>query len=59
MKCYVCGKTSATGTNLFRQNAKGLTGIWACAPHSKPVEDDIVRIVANISNSHKEKNSPN
>lgn len=48
MKCHVCGKTPAQGVNLYRQNAKGVPGIWACAAHSKPVEDELVRIVANL-----------
>jgi hypothetical protein len=56
MKCHICGKPPSDGTNLFRQNAKGQVGVWACAPHSKPVDDELVRIVANIQHNWKRAN---
>jgi uncharacterized cupin superfamily protein len=49
LKCHVCGKSASAGTNLYRQNPKGQPGVWACAAHSKPVEDELVRIVANLA----------
>lgn len=54
MKCFVCGKAPWDGFNLYRQNAKGETGIWACAAHSKPVEDDLVHIVAQLQKANND-----
>lgn len=48
MRCEVCGKSPDQGANLYRQNPKGQIGIWRCAVHSKPVDDELVRIVAAI-----------
>jgi hypothetical protein len=48
MKCFVCGKAPWDGFNLYRQNAKGEIGIWACAAHGKPVDDELVHIVAQL-----------
>lgn len=55
MKCFhpMCSVSPATGGALFRINAKGEVGIWACrahmagtdAPPIDPAVDDIVRIV--------------
>lgn len=53
MKCFKCGKSAADGTNLYRQNEKGVAGIWACAPHSKPVEQELVHIVAQLQQAQK------
>jgi hypothetical protein len=55
MKCHVCGKTAAQGFNLYRQNAKGQPGIFACAAHSKPVDDELVQIVASLQKQQQEK----
>ena len=57
MKCFKCEKHTSEGTNLYRQNAKGEAGIWACAAHSKPVEDDLVRIVAALQQENARKAS--
>jgi hypothetical protein len=55
MKCHVCHKTPSDGTNLYRQNAKGQPGVWACAAHSKPVDDELVRILAHLATTTPEK----
>lgn len=55
MKCMTCGATPSQGVNLYRQNPKGEEGIWACAKHSKPVDDEIVKIVAALQKSHQQK----
>jgi hypothetical protein len=52
---HVCHKTPSDGTNLYRQNAKGQPGVWACAAHSKPVDDELVRIVAHLATTTPEK----
>lgn len=52
MKCHICGKASWQGFNLYRQNPKGEAGIWACAAHSKPVDDELVNIVANLQKAN-------
>lgn len=48
MECYVCKKTPAQGTNLYRQNKKGEKGIWACSQHSKPVDGQLTQIVGYL-----------
>lgn len=56
MQCFKCGQKPSEGINLYRQNPKGVPGIFACAAHSRPVDDKLVQIVANLSNpSHNPK----
>ena len=43
-QCFVCDA---------RSKPKGETGIWRCAAHSKPVEDDLVKIVNALSMAAK------
>jgi len=44
LQCYVCGKTLNDGP-LFRQNAKGVLGIWACGEDNKiPVDKEIEEV---------------
>ncbi len=38
MKCMFCQKGMAQGVSLFRVNAKGQPGIWACAKHIKQTD---------------------
>jgi hypothetical protein len=33
MKCLFCQKGPAQGVSLFRVNAKGQPGMWACEKH--------------------------
>lgn len=33
--CHVCGKHPGMGVSVFRQNAKGQPGVWACEEHDK------------------------
>lgn len=54
MKCYKCEKTPTQGFNLYRQNQKGEVGVWACAEHSKPVDDDLVNVVGAIQKSMRQ-----
>jgi len=48
MKCITCGKGPADGTSVYRQNAKGVAGIWACEEHSKPVDPGLVELVHTL-----------
>lgn len=50
MKCEICGKSPADGeTTLFRQNAKGQSGIWRCEEHNhKFVPLDVAQTVAKL-----------
>lgn len=57
MKCHVCGKAPWQGFNLYRQNAKGQPGVWACAAHSKPVDDDLVNLVGQLQKANTESKS--
>ena len=42
-KCHVCGKASP----LFRQNEKGVPGIWACDEHNKKPVDPLVKEIVD------------
>lgn len=33
--CYICGKHPADGFTVYRQNEKGVSGIFACEEHDK------------------------
>ena len=56
MKWLTCGARASQGVNLYRQNERGEVGIWACAPHSKPVDDELVRVVAAVQKLQELKN---
>jgi hypothetical protein len=49
--CIICGRTMAEGATLYRVNAKGQPGIWACAKHindtdSKPDAETVQVVTA-------------
>ena len=50
MKCEICGKSPSDGTTtVFRQNAKGETGIWRCEEHNrKQVDHEVAQVVAEL-----------
>lgn len=48
MKCFQCGRGPSDGITVYRQNAKGETGIWACEKHTKPIEVGLAVDVAII-----------
>jgi hypothetical protein len=49
MKCEICGKTPFMGATLFRQNEKGVVGIWRCEEHNRKFDDtQLHQIVAEI-----------
>jgi hypothetical protein len=53
MKCVICKRGPLQGVTVFRINAKGQPGLWACkkhigqtdAPPIDPVVDEIVSII--------------
>lgn len=50
MRCYVCGLGPPEDpVTLYRQNEKGVKGIWACAEHNTrsidPDEAELIRIL--------------
>lgn len=51
MKCEKCGYGPMHGVSLFRQNAKGIPGIWRCErcldPNKLP-PDDVAQTVAEL-----------
>lgn len=59
MKCCICNKGPAEGISIFRINAKGVPGIWACKSHIKntdappiaPEVDEIVSILEQKDNN--------
>lgn len=52
MKCLFCQKGPAQGVSLFRVNAKGQPGVWACERHigqtDAAVDDDVRGIVSAL-----------
>ena len=54
MKCCICHRGPHDGVSLFRVNAKGVAGIWACKKHLKqtdapPIDPAVERIAAVVS----------
>ena len=52
MKCLFCGKGPAEGVTIYRINAKGQKGKWACEKHIgrtdatiAPEVRDVVRVL--------------
>lgn len=41
MNCLFCRKGPAQGVNLYRVNAKGQPGVWACAKHIKQTDASV------------------
>lgn len=57
MKCLFCQKGPAQGVSLFRVNAKGQPGVWACERHIGQTDaavDPEVRGIADALNPPKE-----
>lgn len=49
MKCEICGNTPDNGATLFRQNPKGVTGIWRCECCLQEAPNrEVAQIVAEI-----------
>lgn len=49
MKCLFCQKGPQQGVSLFRVNAKGQPGVWACEAHIGQTDakmDDVVQKLA-------------
>ncbi len=56
MNCLFCQKGPAQGVNLFRVNAKGQPGVWACSAHIGQTDagvDPEVRDIAETLNPRK------
>lgn len=47
MKCFKCGATVQEGP-LFRQNEKGVKGVFACRYHTVQLPDPELEQIANI-----------
>ena len=54
MKCSVpnCGEGMHTGTNLYRINEKGKSGVWVCQKHRHlaPPDKDLDKFVKVVNN---------
>ena len=53
MKCVICKKGISEGLTLYRINAKGVAGLWACTKHvahtdAPPLDPDLVHLVETI-----------
>ena len=50
--CAVCGRGPAGGTSIFRMNAKGQPGLWACNEHKDQfdarVPEDVMQVVRTL-----------
>lgn len=49
MKCLFCQKGIAEGVTLYRVNAKGQPGVWACAKHIGQTDAKVDPEVREIS----------
>lgn len=54
MRCFKCG-CSPQDEALFRQNEKGVKGIWACAWHRAAPVDSQVQELVDVIQPHSEK----
>lgn len=60
MKCFFCARSPMTGDTVFRINAKGQPGIWACREHTAQTDvaiDPKVKAIAVIIDPPR-KNTP-
>lgn len=47
--CFECNRGPLDGVPVFRQNAKGQPGIWACSEHNTArVDPEVAKIVGII-----------
>lgn len=54
MRCLFCRKGPAEGVNVYRVNAKGQPGVWACNAHigrtdAPPIDPDVKAICEAIA----------
>ena len=58
MGCVICKKGPADGVSLFRINATGKPGLWACRKHrgqtDAPVDPELDALVGHIERSQQE-----
>jgi hypothetical protein len=60
VECEVCGRGPQQGTAVFRQNEKGVPGIWRCAVHNKaPISAEVKEITDIIQQAGKENSNGN
>lgn len=54
MKCAVCDKGPMQGVSIFRMNAKGQPGLWACNEHKDHfdgrIPEDVKEVVSVFEN---------
>lgn len=56
MTCEICGRGIVDGAALFRQNEKGVKGIWRCREHNqKPIDVEVNDIVSAIEQDNAAK----
>jgi hypothetical protein len=53
MRCLFCGKSPAEGVAVFRVNAKGQPGVWACEKHIKQTDATVDSAVKQITDAFK------
>ena len=46
--CHICGKHPGMGVTVYRQNAKGGPGVFACDEHDQRRDAETHRVVAEI-----------
>lgn len=50
MRCSVCGKGPMDGVTVYRVNAKGEKGVWACRQHKlTPPDPEVERLDAILN----------
>ncbi len=60
MKCEICEKGIPNGVNLFRQNEKGVAGVWRCTEHNKKyVHEDVKDIIEALKGNNDNSGTTN
>ncbi len=58
MRCEICDKGPLQGRTVYRINAKGMKGRWACEEHYKqfdalPIDPTVLKITKALENKEQ------
>lgn len=49
MKCHICHQGPPDGPTIYRMNATGVPGIWACKAHAtQPIDPELLAVVRDL-----------
>lgn len=56
MTCEICGRGMKEHVNLYRQNEKGVKGVWRCDDHNTlPISPEVQQIVEALNPPTKQR----